>query len=59
MLVDFDSPHLLEGLVHLLERHPDAATVRFGEVLPAPGELVARGPDGARTVELRMGFYRA
>jgi hypothetical protein len=33
--------------------------VKISEMLPGPDELVARGPDGLRTSELRMGFYRA
>lgn len=58
VLVDFHDVLLLEALVNLLERQPDDAIVRIGEMLPGPGELVARGPDGPRTSELRMGFYR-
>jgi hypothetical protein len=58
VLLDFENVFLLEALVNLLERQPDGAIVRFGEMLPGPGELVARGPDGLRTSELRMGFYR-
>ena len=34
------------------------AVVKIGEMLPGPTELVARGPDGERTCELRIGFYR-
>ena len=58
VLLDFHEVFLLEALANLLERRPDGATVKFSEMLPAPDELVARGPDGARTAELRMGFYR-
>lgn len=59
ILLDFHNPFLLEALVNMLERQPAGATVKLGEMLPDGDELVARGPDGARTSELRMGFYRA
>jgi hypothetical protein len=59
VLLDFGDVFLLEALVNLLERQPDEAIVKLSEMLPGPGELVARGADGARTSELRMGFYRA
>jgi hypothetical protein len=58
ILVDFHNLFLLEALVNLLERQPDDAVVKLSEMLPGPDELVARGPDGRRTAELRMGFYR-
>ncbi len=58
MLLDFHNVFLLESLANMLERQPDDATVKLSEMLPGPGELVARGPDGLRTAELRMGFYR-
>jgi hypothetical protein len=58
VLIDFENVFLLEALRNLLERQPDGASVKFTEMLPGPGELVARGPDGPRTSELRMGFYR-
>ena len=29
------------------------------EMVPDPDAVVTRGPDGLRTSELRMGFYRA
>jgi hypothetical protein len=58
VLLDFENVFLLEALVNLLERQPDGAVVRFSEMLPGPDELVAHGPDGLRTTELRMGFYR-
>jgi hypothetical protein len=59
VLLDFHDVFLLEALVHLLVREPDDALVKISELLPGPDELVARGPDGPRTSELRMGFYRA
>lgn len=58
VLLDFENVFLLEALANLLEREPEGSIVRFSEMLPGPGELVARGPDGLRTAELRMGFYR-
>jgi len=58
VLLDFLDVFLLEALVNLLDRQPDDATVKISEMLPGPDELVARGPDGLRTSELRMGFYR-
>ncbi len=58
ILLDFDNPFLLEALANMLERQPGDGTVKFSEMLPGPDELVARGPDGARTSEIRMGFYR-
>jgi len=59
VLLDFHNVFLLEALVNLLDRQPDGAIVKLSEMLPGPGELVARGPDGLRTSELRIGFYRA
>jgi len=58
VLLDFQSVFLLEALANLLERQPDDAIVKISEMLPGPDELVGRGPDGLRTAELRMGFYR-
>jgi hypothetical protein len=58
VLLDFHNVFLLEALANLLERQPDDALVKIGEMLPGPGELVAHGADGLRTCELRMGFYR-
>ncbi len=58
VLLDFHDVFLLEALANLLERQPDGAAVKISEMLPGPDELVARGPDGLRTAELRMGFYR-
>ncbi len=58
VLLDFEDVFLLEALANLLERQPDGAVVKISEMLPAPDELVARGPDGLRTAELRMGFQR-
>jgi hypothetical protein len=58
MLLDFHNAFLLEALVNVLVREPGDAIVKISEMLPGPGELVARGPDGLRTAELRMGFYR-
>ncbi len=58
VLLDFQDVFLLEALANLLDRQPDDAIVKISEMLPGPGELVARGPDGLRTAELRMGFYR-
>ena len=59
VLLDFHNVFLLEALANLLERRPEDATVKFSEMLPGPDELVAHAPDGLRTAELRMGFYRA
>ena len=59
VLLDFHNVFLLEALVNLLERQPDDASVRIREMVPGPEELVARGPDGLRTSELRIGFYRS
>jgi hypothetical protein len=59
MLLDFHNAFLLEALINLLVRVPDGAIIKLSEMLPGPDELVARGPDGLRTAELRMGFYRA
>ncbi|MEJ7598952.1 MAG: lantibiotic dehydratase [Kofleriaceae bacterium] len=58
VLLDFHNVFLLEAVVNLLERQPDDATVKISEMVPGPDELVASGPDGLRTSELRMGFYR-
>ena len=58
VLLDFYNVFLLEALANLLERQPDEAIVKISEMLPGPDELVARGPDGLRTAELRMGCYR-
>jgi len=58
-MLDFHNVFLLEAFVSRLERQRDVAVVKISEMLPGPGELVGRGPDGLRTVELRMGFYRA
>ena len=58
VLLDFRNVFLLEAFVNLLDRQPDDSTVKISEMLPGPDELVARGPDGLRTSELRMGFYR-
>ena len=60
-LVDFDNFFLVESFAHLVARQAvDAgdAVVRLTEMLPGPDELFATGPDGPRTSELRMGFYR-
>jgi hypothetical protein len=58
VLLDFHDVFLLEAFTNLLERERDDANVKFSEMLPGPDELVARGPDGRRTAEMRMGFYR-
>jgi hypothetical protein len=58
VLLDFHNVFLLEALANQLERQPEGANVKISEMLPGPDELVARGPDGIRTSELRMGFYR-
>ncbi|HSR97574.1 MAG TPA: hypothetical protein VLM79_11010, partial [Kofleriaceae bacterium] len=58
VMIDFENVFLLEALRNMLENQPDGAVVKLTEMLPAPGELVATGPDGPRTSELRMGFYR-
>ncbi|MDB4961942.1 MAG: Lantibiotic dehydratase domain protein [Myxococcales bacterium] len=58
ILLDFHNQFLIEALVNLLERQPATSVVKIGEMLPGPGELSAQGSDGARTSELRMGFYR-
>ena len=57
ILLDFENQFLLEAFVNLLEGQADGV-VRFSEMLPGPDELIARGPDGPRTSELRLGFYR-
>ena len=59
VMIDLQDVFLLEALANQLVRKPDDAVVKFSEMLPGPGELVARGSDGLRTAELRMGFYRA
>ncbi|HET7502103.1 MAG TPA: lantibiotic dehydratase, partial [Kofleriaceae bacterium] len=59
VLLDFHDVFLIEALVNLLERPAGDALVKFSEMLPGPDELIARGPDGLRTAELRMGYYRA
>jgi hypothetical protein len=62
VLLDFQNVFLLEALVNLLDGTPDGtpddAFVKLTEMLPGPDELVAQAPDGPRTAELRMGFYR-
>jgi hypothetical protein len=58
IMLDFENVFLLEAFAHLLRQQADDATVKITEMLPGPGELVARGPDGPRTAELRMGFYQ-
>ena len=58
VLVEFDDFFLIEALVHLLARLPPGSAVKLTEMLPGPDELTARGPDGRRTSELRMAFYR-
>jgi hypothetical protein len=58
ILLDFTNVFLLEALVNMLEREPADSVVKLSEMLPGPDELVARGPDGTRTSELRMGVYR-
>jgi hypothetical protein len=61
VLVDFDSFFLVECFAHLVARQAAEsgdAVVRLTEMLPGPDELFASAPDGARTSELRMGFYR-
>lgn len=59
ILLDFANVFLLEALVNLLERQADDAVVKISEMLPSPEELLTEAPDGLRTSELRMGFYRA
>jgi hypothetical protein len=59
LLLDFHNVFLLEALTNMLDRQSKDAIVKVSEMLPGPDELVGRGPDGRRTVELRMGFYRA
>jgi hypothetical protein len=59
VLLDFHNVFLLEALANQLESQPEGANVKISEMLPGPDELVARGPDGIRTSELRMGFYRS
>jgi len=58
VFLDFNNVFLLEAFASLLDREPDDALVTISEMLPGPDELVARAPDGPRTSELRMGFYR-
>ncbi len=58
LLLDFANVFLLEAIAKIVESLPDDAAVKIGEMLPAGDELAARGPDGLRTSELRMGYYR-
>ncbi|HEX7837663.1 MAG TPA: hypothetical protein VF469_09385, partial [Kofleriaceae bacterium] len=58
VLLDFHNVFLLEALANMLDRQSDGAIVKISEMLPGPDELIGRGPDGPRTAELRMGFYR-
>jgi hypothetical protein len=58
VMLDFRNLFLLEAFANLLERQPAEAIVKISEMLPGPDELVAHGPDGLRTSELRIGFYR-
>jgi hypothetical protein len=58
LLLDFGNVFLLESIAKMVEALPEDAAVKIGEMLPAGDELVARGPDGLRTSELRMGYYR-
>ena len=57
VLIDFENVFLLEALVNILEKQ-SGTIVKFTEMLPGSDELIATGPDGPRTSELRMGFYR-
>ncbi|HEU4733130.1 MAG TPA: hypothetical protein VFT22_34795, partial [Kofleriaceae bacterium] len=59
VLIDFENVFLLEALASALDRQPDGAAVKISEMLPAPDELIADAPDGMRTSELRLGFYRS
>jgi hypothetical protein len=58
MFVDFDNFFLLETFAQHLGRENADASVSLSEMLPQGDELLAEGPDGPRTCELRMGFYR-
>jgi hypothetical protein len=58
MFVDFDNFFLLETFAQHLGRESADASVTLSEMLPDGDELLAEGPDGPRTCELRMGFYR-
>jgi hypothetical protein len=58
ILVDFENVFLLEALANVMQSKRDEDVVRISEMLPDPNELVALGPDGSRTSELRIGFYR-
>ncbi len=58
VLLDFHDVFLVEAFASLVGREPDDAVVKISEMLPGPDELIARGPDGLRTSELRVGLYR-
>ncbi len=58
LLLDFCNVFLLESIAKLVEPLPADAVLKISEMLPTGDELVASGPDGLRTSELRMGFYR-
>jgi hypothetical protein len=56
--IDFENFFLVEAFAHLLSRQAPEAIVGVSEMAPGPDELVATGPDGTRTSELRIGVYR-
>jgi hypothetical protein len=58
VFLDFENYFLVEAFAHLIARQPSDQTVRLAEMLPAPNSLLARGPDGPRTSELRLGLFR-
>lgn len=58
VLLDFHNMFLLETFVKMLHDKPDDAVVKISEMMPGPDELAAHAHDGARTSELRIGFYR-
>jgi len=55
---DFFNPLVIEAVATIVTRLGDEDVVKISEMLPARDELVAQGHDGARTSELRIGFYR-
>jgi hypothetical protein len=59
MLVDLESQHLVELLLHHLAREAPFQQVTLAEMLPEPEQLVLRGADGMRTCELRLCAWRA
>lgn len=58
LLLEFANLFLIEAIAKAISTLADETLVKLSEMLPAGDELLARGPDGVRTSELRMGFYR-